>query len=221
VIAGAALVPSMLVTHTASPALAISGFAVGLVIALVPRRVAVVMIVVVVLGASGIFAAVPGVRANASHAVHELRGDRVTLSSPDRSHELHAALQLFGAHPVTGVGPGNVDLTWNATPGSSTTMHEEYVHDEYLQVLVEVGIPGLLLLVAGLGAVVMGIRRARRGVVFDATAGAVAALVVLAVHSAFDFLWHVPVVPLVAAVIVGTLLARPTQLTDSFEGAPR
>jgi O-antigen ligase len=221
VVAGVALVPSMLVTHSAQPVLAVVGLVVGLAIAVVPARAAGVMVVVAALSASVVLAAVPGVRADASRAVRELRGDRVTLSSPDRSHELHAGLQLLGAHPVTGVGPGHVDLSWPAAPSSTTTMHEEYVHNEYVQLMVEVGVPGLLLALAGLGAMAFAIRRARRGVTLDATAGGVAALVVLAVHSAFDFLWHIPVVPLVAAVIVGTLLARPTQLTDSFEGAHR
>src|SRR5205814_582338 len=110
------------------------------------------------------------------------RGDRATLSSPDRTNELHAAARLAGAHPLTGVGPGNVDLTWRAAP-PATTMHEPYVHNEYLQILVEVGIPGLLLVLGGLGAVAFAIRRSRRAVAIDATTGSVAALVVLAVHS--------------------------------------
>jgi len=40
----------------------------------------------------------------------------------------------------------------------------------------------------------------------DATvlrAGAIAGLVCLALHSGFDFLWHVPAVPMLAAVAIG------------------
>lgn len=42
-------------------------------------------------------------------------------------------------------------------------------------------------------------------------AGATAGLVALAVHSALDFLWHIPAIPLAGAVLVGlTIQATPT-----------
>jgi hypothetical protein len=62
------------------------------------------------------------------------------------------------------------------------------------------------VLLAGLAAVALAIRKARPHTRTPATAAGVAALVALAVHSSFDFLWHVPLIPLAAAVIVGTLL---------------
>jgi hypothetical protein len=40
--------------------------------------------------------------------------------------------------------------------------------------------------------------------------GAVAALVAFAVHSGFDFLWHVPAAALMAAVVIGLTSALPT-----------
>ncbi len=210
-LAGAALVPSMLVSHTPEPVLAIAGLVIGASLAVAPQRVARIGAAIGTLGLIAAVAAVPSVRADISHSWNDLRGDRATLSSPDRSNELRAAFSLAGSHAITGVGPGNVDLTWAAPPPSTDTMHEPYVHNEYLQTLVEAGAVGLLLLLAGLGAVARTIHRARKTVAINATAGGVAALVALAVHSSFDFLWHVPVVPLIGAVIVGTLLTDPSR----------
>jgi O-antigen ligase len=146
----------------------------------------------------------------------QLRQDRVTINSPDRSNEIHAALRVAHDHPITGVGPGRVDLSWNVATPAPTTMHVAYAHNEYLQTLDEAGVPGLLLLAAGLTAVALAIRKARPHTRMHAAAGGVAAMVVLAVHGAFDFLWHVPLIPLAAAVIIGTLL--PSSATSITHG---
>ena len=92
-------------------------------------------------------------------------------------------------------------------------MHEAYAHNEYLQTIAEVGVPGLFLLLGGLGAVAFAIRRGRCVNATNAAAGGVAALVVFAAHSSFDFLWHVPLIPIAAAVIVGSLLPQPFATT--------
>jgi O-antigen ligase len=125
-------------------------------------------------------------------------------------------MRLARDHAVAGVGPGRVDLKWDVTTPQPTTMHEAYAHNEYLQTLDEVGVPGLFLLLAGLGAVAFAIRRERHMVGINATAGGVAALVVFAAHGSFDFLWHVPLIPLTAAVIVGTLLSAPSASNTSL-----
>jgi O-antigen ligase len=83
-----------------------------------------------------------------------------------------------------------------------------YAHDEYLQTLVELGAIGLALLLALLGAAALVVlRRPDGGGYPAAAAGAVAALGALAVHSAFDFVWHVPVIPLTAAALLGLVCA--------------
>ena len=82
----------------------------------------------------------------------------------------------------------------------------QYVHDEYLQVLVELGFVGLTLLLSvlvGSGLLVRrAMRRDRRHALPAAVAAATAAV---AVHGGFDFVWHVPVVPLVFAALLGLL----------------
>lgn len=202
VLAMAALLPSMVASHQPSALLALGGLLAGALVAIVPPRVAGAL----ALAAAIAFAAVPGLRATVTSPLRQVRQSRATISSPDRSRELHAALTVARRHPVSGAGPGLVDLTWNAEAPAPATMHVAYAHNEYLQTLDEAGVPGLLLLFAGLAAVALAIRKARPLTRSPATAGAVAALVALAAHSSFDFLWHVPLIPLVAAVIAGTLL---------------
>jgi hypothetical protein len=205
----ATLMPSMVASHSPRPFLAVCGLVAGLAVAIAQPRVAGTLVGVTAVA----LLVVPGVRTSVTSSLHQVRRDRATLSSPDRSNEQRAALRLAHDHPVAGVGPGRVDLTWDVANPQPTTMHEAYAHNEFLQTVDEAGIPGLVLLLAGLGAVALAIRRARHVVAINATAGAVAALVALAAHSAFDFLWHVPLIPLIAAVIVGTLLPQPSATT--------
>jgi O-antigen ligase/tetratricopeptide (TPR) repeat protein len=96
----------------------------------------------------------------------------------------------------------------------------EYTHAEsgYLQVALEAGIPGLLLLLAGIGLCGTWIARAlwtARGVRAAACAAAIApGLVASVVHSVFDFVWYLPAcmsLALILAACAGRLwrFARP------------
>ena len=84
----------------------------------------------------------------------------------------------------------------------------EYTHDEFLQTAAETGLVG-----AGLAAAVfacLGAAAFRR----RHTAGgpfAAAILAAFAAHSTFDFLWHIPVLPLVVAAAAVPLLDQPYQ----------
>jgi O-antigen ligase len=94
-----------------------------------------------------------------------------------------------------------------------------YVHNEYLQVLVELGAIGLGLVVLVLAALAVTVWRGRAGSPWRGRAGsplwagAAAALVVLLVHSGFDFLWHLPVIVVTAGLLTG--LASPEPAADT------
>lgn len=110
---------------------------------------------------------------------------------------------------MTGAGPGQATLYWVGPDGRTLTV--QYVHNEYLQVLAELGMVGLALLLALLAVVARMVWRGRDLVGTPATwAGVVAGLSALAVHSGLDFLWHLPAIPLTAAVLAG-LAAPPPQ----------
>jgi hypothetical protein len=174
----------------------------------------------VVIGVMVFIAAGATVVAVAGHS-HQWTG-RLGLSSPARSSLASVATHMWLDHPVTGVGPGRALFEWT-TPGHAL-LFDRYAHDEYLQTADEqgaLGIFGLAAIGAGIVATLAagwrsGPRPAdRRSPVQVSTAlraGAVAGLVGLAVHSGFDFLWHVPVVLMIAAVAVG--IASPVPLCE-------
>jgi O-antigen ligase len=142
-----------------------------------------------------------------SSAVAEVAEMRAHTGSPARVDATRAALDIVAQRPMTGVGPGDGWVRWSSDDGTAQTM--QYVHDEYLQVLVELGAPGLALLLGiGAGGLVMVRRAARRDPGSTVPAAVGAAMAAAAVHGAFDFVWHVPVVPLVLAVLLGLLAER-------------
>jgi O-antigen ligase len=136
---------------------------------------------------------------------------RVSFSSPDRSGAAGAALELVSRSPFLGTGPGNGSFFFNSGNEGARVMR--YVHNEYLQVLVELGAVGLVL---ALGVVVALLVAMWRGRGTPLWAGAMAAVVVVLVHSGFDFLWHLPVVLIVAGLCAG--LGFPSTEDGSVEG---
>jgi 4-amino-4-deoxy-L-arabinose transferase-like glycosyltransferase len=90
---------------------------------------------------------------------------------------------------------------------------QQYVHDEYRQLLTELGAIGVVLL----AALVAGVIRLLWGshplnAAPALWAGSVAACAATAVHAGFDFVWHVPAVPLTVAVLVGLAVAPVTRM---------
>src|SRR5664280_1786933 len=138
-----------------------------------------------------------------AHTIGAITDARLTFDDPERAASFHAALNVFGHHPVIGAGPSLPTLTWVSESGTSVY---RYAHNEYLQVLAELGTIGGLLLAALLLMVVRRLYRAlrRNGAV---SAGVLAATTALAVHAGLDFVWHIPAIPLLAAALIG--LASP------------
>jgi hypothetical protein len=142
---------------------------------------------------------------------------RLSLASPDRTSVADAALRVWDKHLLTGVGPGQTVFIW--TTDEHRVLFDRFAHDEYLQLAVEegiVGLAGLAVLVAGAAVTLVrgwksigagsGKRPAPPGpasVNAALAAGAIAGLIAFGFHSAFDFLWHVPLVPLLAATAFG------------------
>ena len=107
---------------------------------------------------------------------------------------------------MVGTGIGRSRFLWATGDGNGQIA--QYVHNEYLQTLVDLGAIGAGLLLLLLAAIVVLVRRGRgyphRPGIW---AGAAAALVAFAVHSGVDFLWHIAVLPLAAGLFLG--LAAP------------
>ncbi|HEX7302448.1 O-antigen ligase family protein [Lentzea sp.] len=203
VVALAALLPSMRVADEPRPVLAGAGLVAGAAVALGLRRLGRFAVPVALLLVAG-----GGV---AAFAFADRLATRVSFSSPDRAGATGAALELVSRTPLLGVGPGNGSFFFQR--GNEGTRVMRYVHNEYLQVLVELGAVGLVLVLAVVAAVLLGLWRGRGTGLWP---GAVAAVVVLLVHSGFDFLWHLPVVLVVAGLCAG--LGFPSTRDGVVEG---
>ncbi|MCC8250579.1 O-antigen ligase family protein [Saccharothrix luteola] len=203
-IALGALAPSFPAAEPAGPALAVAGLVVGLAVTAGLNRVTPLFrLVGVVAGLAAI-----GLGALFALDLGRLLAGRISTGSPDRTGATGAALDLVAARPVSGVGPGNGWFAFTGPGGESRVMR--YVHNEYLQVLVELGAIGLGLVLLVLAALAVTVWRGRAG---SSWAGAAAGLVVLLVHSGFDFLWHLPVIVLTAGLLAGLASPEPTART--------
>jgi hypothetical protein len=190
-IAFAGLMPSIPASTSPRPGIAIAALLVGIGFVAAFSRAASAKTAVAAVLALGALA--PAV----ADDLGTVLSSRFHVASPDRTAERAAALRLFREHPVTGTGPGEATLRWRSSDGEE--VGARYAHNEYLQTLAELGVVGVGLLVALMFSLVRALNRTPRRL----WAGVVAALLALGVQSVFDFLWHVPALPLVAALLAG------------------
>jgi hypothetical protein len=179
-VAVAGLAPSFPAGAPPRPLWAVAGLLAGAVVALGPRWTLALLLPLPLVGCGPV-------------------AGRISLASAGRTGALRAALDMVS---FTGTGTGRAEFFWSTADGNGQLAR--YVHNEYVQLLVELGVVGAVLLLGVLAACVATIRAGRRfphrpGI----RAGAIAALVALAVHSGFDFLWHIAVLPLLGALLLG------------------
>jgi O-Antigen ligase len=208
VVAVGCLLPSMPAADPPQPALALVGLGAGLALAAVMAQLGRPTLAlaggVLVAGIAGLLAIGVGV----GSAAQTVAAARVSLASPDRTGALQAALGLVSQHPLTGTGPGQAELRWEGTDHG--THLYAYVHNEYLQLAAELGLVGLVLLAVLLAAMARLLWRARPTDPASGTwAGVVAASVAFAIHSGFDFVWHLPAIVLTVTLLIGVVLPGP------------
>jgi len=129
------------------------------------------------------------------------------------------AWELFLQHPWTGIGLGTYFLAIPPTLHIDDQSAGFYVHNDYLQIALETGIPGFMLLLfilfATLSRLINSLRVSHKGhpqrIHFVAL---FTALLVLAIHSVFTYNLYVMPIMLIA----GLLLARFNHLADNLEG---
>jgi O-antigen ligase len=111
-------------------------------------------------------------------------------------------------HVLTGSGPGTFQLDW--LPRAPIASYVENAHSLYVETYTELGVVGLVLLVAFLVAALAALLRvvARSNYEERTRAAAItAALVALMVGAAFDWLWQMPVLPVAILLLLGAALA--------------
>jgi O-antigen ligase len=222
-VALAALVPSMFAARQPRPLLAAAGLAAGLALAVVVAvavagsgtgrgpalqarvgtRLGLALLAgVVLLGGLGTVAVLGG----GSEAYRAVAGARANLASPERTEAVGAAVGVLADHPLGGAGPGHTQLRWEGPDGG--TRFFKYAHNEYVQVAADLGLVGLALLAVLLAWLARLLWRARATAAWP-WPGVVAACCAFAVHSGFDFVWHLPAVVLTVALLAGVVLPPP------------
>jgi tetratricopeptide (TPR) repeat protein/O-antigen ligase len=128
--------------------------------------------------------------------------------SDARSTVWSGALEVIGRHPLSGLGRGGFETAFprfRLDPERNTYSH---VENDWLQLVVDLGIPGGLLVAAAL--LWTWWSAARRRDLSRVEIGALAGLAALGAHAAFDFPSAVPGVAIPAALVAGTLASAPS-----------
>ncbi len=122
----------------------------------------------------------------------DLRQRLTDPSNDGRTPLWHVALRGFSASPLHGAGAGMYQTLWDRE--RSRFAYVINAHSLYLQAMAELGLPGLLLLLVLVGAVILGLAlraRGRRRTLYGAL---LAAAIVWALHAGVDWDWEMPVV---------------------------
>jgi hypothetical protein len=129
---------------------------------------------------------------------------RLTSVSSNRYEYWRVGLNAFADAPLTGLGAGGFRVEWlkeRAIPEAARDTHSLVV-----EVMAELGLPGLLALAALVTGVALAARRAL-GVDRRAAAGITAALLAWFLHACIDWDWQLPAVTLPAVALAGALMA--------------
>lgn len=112
--------------------------------------------------------------------------------------------QLFRAFPVTGAGLGTFERALYPFRQSMPTSAVDYAHNDYLQLLAELGVIGFALAMAlAVRIFERAVTAFRSGHMPWLALGLVAALLASAVHSLVDFNLYIPANAMATAWIAG------------------
>ena len=139
-----------------------------------------------------------------------------------------AAARMWHDHLWLGVGPGGFATNFPPYRSWVIQLNPGWVHNEYLNLLVDYGLVGGLLFAAAAGLLVgwavrtnkyvergsdLGWKASNRSAHFT---GQAVGLSALAFHSLVEFNLHIPAIALTAAILVGLLAANVRHATERF-----
>lgn len=140
--------------------------------------------------------------------------------STDRTQIWRVTLEIIKNNPVFGAGIGAFGVAYTKYDPNSGLERVEQAHNDYLQIVADAGIIGLLIGLFFLYRLFKtGWQHAktenvfRRGVVVGALSGCFAILV----HSVFDFVLHTTAVSLLFLTLVALVAAGGQNYADDFE----
>jgi hypothetical protein len=135
---------------------------------------------------------------------------RLGSLSSTRYQIWRSALHDFNAHPVGGTGAGTFEFWWNQHATEPEFVRD--AHNIWLENMTELGIVGLLLIVAvAISAITLCLavlRRAKRNVTAGLSAALLSVFAVYLLHATVDWMWEVTGVTALALAGVAVLTAR-------------
>jgi O-antigen ligase len=137
------------------------------------------------------------------------------LSGDGRIGIWHDTVRLIRAYPWTGGGLGTFERALSPFRTFAPNNTVDFAHNDYLQIVAELGWPGALLMAALaawiLWSVVRVIVRKRGTRNWELTVGIMGALVAMGVHSLTDFNLYIPANALVLAWLAGVAVSPAVQ----------
>lgn len=125
-------------------------------------------------------------------ATGDLRDRFTELGNNGRIAGWRVARDAFASSPWQGTGAGTFRLSWERRREADFQVTD--AHSLYLEVLSELGVPGLVLLLAGLLSLPVAAALRARGEARPAHAAYLAASVALLLHAGADWDWEMPAV---------------------------
>jgi hypothetical protein len=146
--------------------------------------------------------ALPSAGSNPTQRLTTLSGTRYNLWS--------VAVGAFDNHLLTGTGAGTYEFVWNRN--QKDTEFVLNAHSIWFETMAELGVPGLIAMIAfaaGAVAVLVRVRRRARRPMTVAAAGApAAAFVVFLLHASVDWMWQSTAIAVLALAGVAAASAR-------------
>jgi tetratricopeptide (TPR) repeat protein len=140
-----------------------------------------------------------------------------------------AAAQMWRDNFWWGAGPAHYNYRFPAYRSQSVQAQPDRAHNDYLNLLADWGTAGGIITLAGMGVFAAGLWQARKKVrrvekAFESSnsnrfafyAGASAALLALAVHSAVDFNLHIPANAIIGVTLLALLSSNLRFATEKF-----
>lgn len=145
--------------------------------------------------------------------------DQIDTDSLMRLNLYHATVMAINARPLLGHGLGSFADMINLYAEQPIQKSFDHAHNDYLEMMLELGIPAALMLFGAIGLVVWralsGALKRRHMEIFPIMA--VAATILVGLHGLFDFSLQIPAVAATYATLLGLGLAQSWSLKNAAD----
>ncbi len=153
-----------------------------------------------------------------TQADDDLRGRLTNPGNNGRTQQWQVALGAFEREPLRGAGAGTYPLEWDRR--RPAVYQVEDAHSLYIEILGELGIVGLVLVLAAIVLVLVGFLARARGPDRVVGGALFAAGLAWAMHAAIDWDWEMPAITFWLFAAGGLALAAPAGAQPRLPATP-